>query len=132
NHAPVPEGVKYKSRIGIKGSKKEKDKANGKRTLVDDAQRQLPTKNTVLPKGQKWNDSKVGGGNLPKIKLKESVDSLEAAYNVIVEGTEMPFTAPTTPVEPAQHVSEGDSFDPCEYEQMDDDNITVSFDDTVY
>jgi hypothetical protein len=132
NHAPVPEDVKYKARIDIKGVKKGKDKANGKRTLVDDSARQLPTKNTVLPKGQKWNDTKVGGGNMPKIKLSESTNSLEDAYSLVQEGLEMPATGPTTPVEPAQHVSEGDSFNDCDYEALEDGNISVSFDDTVY
>jgi len=58
---PVPKSLKRPNRLNGPEELKAKQTADKVKTDVN-----LPTGNTKIPGGKKWNDSKPGGGNLPK------------------------------------------------------------------
>lgn len=126
NLQPVPDSIKDKKvRVEKNGKKTKADK----QTQIDDKNRQLASGNAKLPGGQKWDDSKVGGGNaqnLPGTKMQESTDAgLEAAYDAVLQektvegGDEIISETPT------------DTYTQCEYlpSQM---GVDVAFEDTVH
>lgn len=98
---PVPDNLKDKNRTQIKGGKKEKGKA--KEVMADEVQRNLTTTNVKLPNGNKWDDTKVGGGNgqnMPKTGIRETVeeesDSLINAYDEILQEANEPGSVKKT------------------------------------
>lgn len=115
---PVPDSVKDKDRVTIKGESKAKDTGlRGKETKVDDVNRQTATANKALPGGKKWDDSKPGGGNakqsMPKSMMKEST-TLEGVFDqMLTEGTE------------------NDPYEQCDFKH-EGGGATVTFQDTIY
>ena len=124
--APIPDSIKDKKVRTEKNGKK--GKANSQ-TKIDDKNRQYATANTKLPNSSKWDDSKVGGGNLqnmPGTKMQESVEhTLENAYTQVLN--EKAEKQNKTPV-----ITEAsDSYNQCEY-TLSKSGVSVTFEDTVH
>lgn len=61
NLAPIPDALIKKDKSHIK---------------PEEGDHQLPTSDTKMPNGNKWNDKKPGGGNTPSKLMESYIDSL--------------------------------------------------------